>query len=386
MSAETNTKPVEPKELKNIVFEGQLFSARFSPCGRFLAAGSMNGGVQRWSVIDKQAEKTAELLPDLLDDVPKKAVAPAKTAKVESPVDLAPLPPIAGFNGWVQSIAFHPTDKALFAADSWGKLSCTAYEGETPKPRWEVPAAHDGWIRRVALSADGKLLATCGRDGFVRIWNAADGKPVAKYENGADVFAVCFTPDASQVIFGDMFGKLAALDFQAGKIAREFDGKALHSLQRLQDIGGLRALTFLKDGKKFVAAGILPKSGGTVQGSPMLLYFDFATGKLDQQFTHGDQKDGFIEDIAEHPAGYVIAVTSGVPGSGLMIFHRPGEKAPSFVSTKIANCFSVTLHPDAKRFTITATFRGSNGNGRQLTKEGEYPGNKSSVHVFEIPA
>jgi hypothetical protein len=34
---------------------------------------------------------------------------------------------------------------------------------------------------------------------------------------------------------------------------------------------------------------------------------------------------------------------------------------------------------------VTATSRGSNGNGRQLDKNGEYPGNTSPVHIFDMP-
>ena len=35
--------------------------------------------------------------------------------------------------------------------------------------------AHQGWVRAVAVSPDGKLLATCGNDNLVKLWNAADG-------------------------------------------------------------------------------------------------------------------------------------------------------------------------------------------------------------------
>ncbi len=399
----------EPTELKDILSEHQLFCARFSPCGTFLFAGSMDGGVRRW-VLEKKAEPAPEVPPtpapaaaDALVDPPAPASKPApKTpaapaaaaaaqtkkpaAKPVSPWELNPLPAFEGFKGWVQTLGLHPVQNRVFAADSWGTIACAEYGADPVKKLWEKPCAHDGWIRRLSVSPDGSLLATCGLDGFVRVWNSADGSPVSAFDAAADVFALSFTPDGAQVVFGDMFGKIAVLDFKAGKVLRTLDGAVLHKLDRLQDIGGLRALAFSKDGKKLIAAGLLPKNGGTVQGTPMLLYFDFESGKLDQQFTHGETKDGYIEDIALTPGGQVIAVASGVPGNGLFFFHSAGEKAPSFASNKLANCISVALHPEGRRFVVTSTNKASAGNGRRLTKDGEYLGNNSPVHLFEIPA
>ena len=79
-------------------------------------------------------------------------------------------------------------------------------------------------------------------------------------------------------------------------------------------------------------------------------------------------------------------MTSGQPGNGKVLFLRPGEKEPFFTHTNVANCHSVTLHPDHKRFAVAAMNKASNGNGRPKTADGSYPGNTSPVHLFEIPA
>jgi WD40 repeat protein len=375
---------VEPKELKTFTSDRQLLSARFSPCGAVLASGAMDRVVMRWSVVEKKkADEVA------LPDEPPKKPAPknAKNAKPESPVELVPLPPIGGFNGWVQSIAFHPTEKLLFASDSWGKLACTPYEGDAPKPLWENATAHDAAIRRIAISADGKLLATCGADQFVRVWNSADGKLIAKHEHTSDVFALTFTPDATQIVFGDTFAKLSVLDCKADKIVRQFEAAPLYMLSRMQDVAGLRVLTFLDGGKTLLAAGCNPEGGGFVQGVPVLMDFDFATGKPTREVRLGTTKEGFVHDAVWHPDGFLIAVTSGQPGSGKLVYLRPGEKEPSYTRTAgLANCHAVALHPDKRRFVVTSTNANSNGNGRRLTADGDYPGNTSPLHLFEIQA
>ena len=82
-----------PKELKMFPNDRQLCLARFSPCGHFLAAGAMEGTVRRWSVVEKPKAAAEEVLPD----EPKKKPAPKNAKKVEeSPVDLVPLPHLAG--------------------------------------------------------------------------------------------------------------------------------------------------------------------------------------------------------------------------------------------------------------------------------------------------
>jgi WD40 repeat protein len=45
-------------------------------------------------------------------------------------------------------------------------------------PRDRRPAAHDGWVRAIAFSPDGRLLATAGNDHLVRLWEPATAQPI----------------------------------------------------------------------------------------------------------------------------------------------------------------------------------------------------------------
>ncbi len=202
---------------------------------------------------------------------------------------------------------------------------------------------------------------------------------------GEDVFAITFSPDGQQVVFGDQHGHLHAWDFTANKITKSFEAPVLFKTDRIQDIAGLRVLAFFDGGKLLLAAGTTPDKGATIQSTPTLLAFDFASGELKHKFTHGAVKDGFIEDLAIHPDGYVMAVTSGDPGNGKLLMIRLGEADAFDSATQLPNCQAIAIHPDGRRFAIASTNRDSNGNGRRTDKEGAYSAN-TFQNLFELPA
>jgi WD40 repeat protein len=343
----------EPKEFKVLKSEMQICTARFSHCGKVLAAGCYDSLVRRW---------------DLSSD------------------DLAELPPLNCQGGWIQRLAFHADDKRLFVADSWGQLQAWSYGEKEAQPLWSAPKAHDGWIRGLAISPDGEKLATCGIDQKIRLWSTADGKPLAEYAaNSEPVFALAFHPDGKSLVSGDLKGIVRQWDLADGKVVREFDAKLLHTLNRLQDVGGVRVLTFDGEGKTLACGGLVPKNGGNVQGVPTILLFDWQTGKTKQTIKVGTDGDGLVYDIQLLPEEIVMAVTSGNPGTGKLFLLAPGDEKPFFITPKMANCQSLDMHPNGRRIAVVATTSGG-GNGRQLNKMGQYEGNKSAVHLLDLPA
>jgi hypothetical protein len=131
------------------------------------------------------------------------------------------------------------------------------------------------------------------------------------------------------------------------------------------------------------AAGVQQGSGATVQGVPLVLLFDWATGKQKHSLALGERTDCFVHDLLLHAEDFVMAVTSGTPGRGKLVFWRPGEAKAFFEATQMPNCHSLALHADSRRLAVAATSANSNGNGR-LLRDGKYPGNSSPIHLFRL--
>ena len=342
-------KRYQPKELKQVKTDRQFCVLRFSPDGAVLAAGGTDGTIRRW------------------DD------------------QFAELPAVKGHGGFVQGLVFHPDGQRLFAADSWGQLRCWPFAEKEPKPLWAVDQAHESWVRGLALSPDGKTLASCGSDKKVILWSAEDGKKVVELPGHKDdVFCVAFHPDGQSLVSGDLKGVVKVWELPAGKVKSAIDAAILYRVDRLQDTGGVRFLGFEPKGSLLAVAGTQPKNGGNVQGVPTILLFDWASGKIKHALKVGTDGDGYVYEAHFHPDGFVMAVTSGNPGTGKLFFQRPEDVQPFFLATKMANCHSLAVHPNGQRLVVSATNANSAGNGR-VGNGKDYPGNWSPLFVWELP-
>lgn len=334
-----------PKELgKPRLPPTQVTRLRFSPDGKTLTAACFDAKVRRWDVTGKEPTE---------------------------------LPALGEHNGWVTGVAFGP--KSLFSADSWGRLS--AWDGE--KRVWSVEAAHDGWLRALAVKPDGSQLVTGGKDGFVRTWDAADGKKAGEFALKADALSVCCA-DGKSVFAGDLFGTIREIRLTSSEQLRTIEVKEFYKLDRIQDVGGVKCLAVSADGKTLFAGGAEPKSGGFVQCVPLLVAIDLATGKRLSQYKGASDNEGYVTDLACHPDGRVLFTTSGQPGQGKFHVWKPGDAKTLFSGGKHPNCHSVALHPDGDTVAVSATNAGSSGNGRVKGSGGEYPANTSPIQLWKL--
>jgi WD40 repeat protein len=62
---------------------------------------------------------------------------------------------------------------------------------------------HSGWVNGVALSPDGKRLASCSSDGTVKVWDTQSGQAVLTLKgHNSSVQSVAFSPDGKRLASG----------------------------------------------------------------------------------------------------------------------------------------------------------------------------------------
>ncbi|HEX8910919.1 MAG TPA: hypothetical protein VF796_01070 [Humisphaera sp.] len=358
-----NFRLVRPRVMEH---DRELVFARFTPCGKYLVAGSYDGRLYRWS-FDGDAVVTFE-----------------------------------GHGGWIQGLAFHPDGKRMFTGSSWGELIAWNYADETSKPLWKKADCHSRWMRAVALSPDGKTLATCGADRVVRLWSAETGDAQGDLATLPDDLMSClFTPAESKfggsLLVGDLKGVVRQFDVAAKKVARALDASVLYNrpvvsgFKEINDVGGVRTLATDPAGKWLVAAGTQPATSGFLTGKPTAVCFDLATGerKHTWQWEKVDPSEGLIYDACWHPGGYFLFAASGQPGKGAVAGWKPGDDKAVYLNRTLTHGRSVAVHPDGKRVAVVQVMvkpGEGTGNGRRTNKNGEYVGLIAQAKVFDTTA
>jgi WD40 repeat protein len=307
-------------------------SVAFSPDGKHLATGSFDTTVRLWDATGKELHtvkghtrtvRSVTFSPD------GKTLASGSFDNTVRLWDVATAKEVAILKGQspIMSVAFSP-DGRLLATGSGGKQGGGKPEvklwelrrgkpagpirdtrdsylrpaGEPEKPEAVVPQpvrAEDGRSRinqtdsgatHLAFTPDGKRLLTAHRNGIVRTWDVASGKPVRELKSEVPLMALAVAPDGRWIAVGTGIpaGGVVVWDLAAGKKV----------WQIYADKNRVTSLAFSPDGKRLA-------SGDDVS----VRQWDAATGKEVRTFP------GFKENVlavAFSPDGRTVAAA----GSG----------------------------------------------------------------------
>jgi RNA polymerase sigma factor (sigma-70 family) len=117
---------------------------------------------------------------------------------------------------------------------------------------------HGSAVSALAVSADGKVVASAGWGEAIRLWDVATGKQVRPLEQRL-VTALAFSPDGKVLAAGEHDLAISLWDVASGKQLRQCWGQA-----------AVKAVVFTPDGTRLLSGG----------GDGIIREWDVATGKL----------------------------------------------------------------------------------------------------------
>ena len=207
------------------------------------------------------------------------------SALVENLDRLYTIHTFAGHTGGIRSIAVSNDGK--FLASGGEDYTIRIWETQTGN-LVRTLEGHQDWVNDLAFSPDGKYLVSGSFDGTGKIWDVASGEIHAPLSgNPGTIFAVAFSPDGKYVVTGSNDNTAKLWDAQTGQEVRTFTGHG----------GVVRDVTFSADGDHLL----------TGSDDKTAKIWDVKTGTLVDTF-EGSQED--IYSVAFSPDGKQI-VTGG---------------------------------------------------------------------------
>jgi WD40 repeat protein len=309
--------PAKTKMVREWKHPRPLIACRIDPTGQYVFAGAEDNNLIRWTLEDG-----------------KKVV-------------------YEGHKSWLRSIAFAQQARQVLAGDYTGRILAWPLEGDTPQPIQTIQA-HAGWVRALAMSPDGKTLASCGNDRLVKLWSVPDLKPVRELSgHDCHVYNVAFHPTEPVLVSGDHLGQIKAWDLAKGGVLAELDAKLLYKFDPVfvAGHGGVRSMAFSDDGALLACAGITNVSNAFAGvGNPAVVLFDWPARKLKHVLKPREAFQGTGWGVAFHPAGFIVGVAGG--NNGILSFWKPDAAQDIFTLKLPANARDLSLHPDGRRLAI----------------------------------
>ena len=139
---------------------------------------------------------------------------------------------------------------------------------------------HENPVNTLALSVDGVLAVSAGRNGEINFWSLPEVKLIfgRKVGNGKSILSLAISPDNAIAISADEDGVINKWDIKSKKIVETFQ----------ESSGPVNAVAFSGDGKMFISAGREVIIRNTAD-SQKILQFDLQYTAYSVAFEHGGE-------------------------------------------------------------------------------------------------
>ncbi|MFF5245221.1 WD40 repeat domain-containing serine/threonine protein kinase [Streptosporangium sp. NPDC000095] len=110
--------------------------------------------------------------------------------------------PLTGHTNWVRSVAFSPDGKILATASA--DATVILWDTTTWQPIRDPLTGHGDWVQSAVFSPDGKILATASDDATVILWDTTTWQQIGAPLTGhtGPVWPVAFSPDGTTLVSG----------------------------------------------------------------------------------------------------------------------------------------------------------------------------------------
>jgi WD40 repeat protein len=194
---------------------------------------------------------------------------------------------------------------------------------EARRPIRMIDEAHARWIRGLALSPDGRTLASVADDMQCKLWDASSGKllralshhaPRTPHHYPSMLYAVAISADGKFVATGDRVGLVVVSELSSGRQVAQLEAPIMYTwdpVQRRHSIGGIRSLAFSPDGARLAVGGI-GKIGNVdhLGGDARIEIFQWRDGQRTHEFSLGNMK-GLVEGLHFLPGTDLLAAVGG---------------------------------------------------------------------------
>ena len=215
---------------------------------------------------------------------------------------------LGGHDSYVTGLAL--AKNAVISGSYDGKLAW--WDHESGK-QIRVVDAHARWIRGVATSAEGSLVASVADDMICRVWDAETGekrhelqghRPMTPTHFPSMLYACAFSPDGKFLATGDKVGHVVVWDVASGRTVATLEVPTMYTWDpsaRRHSIGGIRSLAFSPDGT-LLAVGGMGQVGNIdgLEGLARVEVFGWQTGERTHEFP-GETFKGLVEPPALPP-------------------------------------------------------------------------------------
>ncbi|MBD1927488.1 pentapeptide repeat-containing protein [Trichocoleus sp. FACHB-90] len=183
--------------------------------------------------------------------------------------------------GSILSVAFSPDGKLLATAGDGGEIRLWQVAEMTPIMTFK---RHIRWVLSIAFSPDGTTLASSSDDRSVKLWDVRDGNCLKTFQGSTSwVYSIAYSPDG-RILAGVSDDRTVKLwDVQTGQVLRTLQGHT----------GQVMSVAFSPDGKTLASGS----------NDCTIKLWDVSTGHLKTLQGHSD----LIESIAFSPDGHSIA-------------------------------------------------------------------------------